>query len=203
MNEHHEPDPLAELSAADPVDADRLSSASLARIRARVREEAMSDAAARPGQGRRVRRVGAWAGIAVAAAVIAIVALGGRGMAPGLVPDPSGSGSGGPVVGSCVEPYTDAALTHRGFAFDGTVAAIAGDQVTFTVHHAYRGIDGGSVSLRAPGMTGGSTISIGGLTLEPGGRYLVAGDDPFVWACGYTQPYDAAVAAAWSAILGG
>ena len=36
-----------------------------------------------------------------------------------------------------------------------------------------------------------------------GERYLVAGDATCVWACGFTQLWDAAVAAQWSAALGG
>ena len=44
---------------------------------------------------------------------------------------------------------------------------------------------------------------VGGPSLVVGHRYLVAGDDHFAWACGFTQAYDAAVAAQWSAALAG
>jgi hypothetical protein len=30
---------------------------------------------------------------------------------------------------------------------------------------------------------------------------LVAGDGSFAWSCGFTQPYDASVAADWKAAL--
>jgi hypothetical protein len=197
MNEQLEPDPLDALRAADPVDADRLSSASLARIRARVNEDVMTTRARRLPWG--TRTLGLGAGVAAIAAFALVVALGGRSPAPGATP----GGSVGTGSASCVEPYSKTAITHRTFAFDGTVSAINGEQVTFTVGKAYRGAAGGTITLDAPGMTGTAITSAGGPNLAVGERYLVAGDDHFVWACGYTQRYDAAVAAEWAAVLGG
>jgi hypothetical protein len=75
--------------------------------------------------------------------------------------------------------------------------------VTFTVGTSYLGPAAGSITLDAPGMTGTAITSSGGPNLIVGERYLVAGDDRFAWACGYTQPYDAVVAAEWAAALGG
>jgi hypothetical protein len=69
------------------------------------------------------------------------------------------------------------------------------------VHRTYRGPAGGSITLDAPGMTGTTITSSGGPQLVVGSRYLVAGDDRFVWGCGFTQPYDEAVAATWAATL--
>ena len=196
MNEQLEPDPLDELLAADPL-ADRLSPASLARIRARVKEDVMTTPTRRLPLG--TRTLGLGAGIAAIAALALVVALGGRGNAPGITP----GGSVGTGSASCVEQYTPTTLANRSFAFDGTVSAISGEQVTFTVGTAYRGAAGGTITLDAPGMTGTAITSAGGPNLAVGERYLVAGDDHFVWACGYTQPYDAAVAAEWTAALGG
>lgn len=196
MNEHLEPDPLDELLAADPVDADRLSSASLARIRAR-KEDVMTTPTRRLPWG--TRTLGLGAGVAAVAAIALVVALGGRGSAPGITP----GGSVGTGSAACVEQYSPTTLANRSFAFDGTVSAIDGEQVTFTVGTAYRGAAGGTITLDAPGMTGTAITSAGGPNLAVGERYLVAGDDQFVWACGYTQPYDAAVAAEWAAALGG
>ena len=122
--------------------------------------------------------------------------------APSAIPSAVPGGSVGTGSASCVEPYTRTALTHRTFAFDGTVSAVSGDRVTFTVSKAFRGA-GGTVTLDAPGMTGTAITSVGGPNLSVGQRYLVAGDDHFVLACGYTQPYDAGVATEWSAALGG
>jgi hypothetical protein len=196
MNEHLEPDPLDELLAADPVDADRLSSASLARIRAR-KEDVMTTPTRKLSWG--TRTLGLGAGVAAVAAIALVVALGGRGSAPGITP----GGSAGTGSAACVEQYSPTTLANRSFAFDGTVSAINGEQVTFTVGTAYRGAAGGTITLDAPGMTGTAITSAGGPNLAVGERYLVAGDDVFVWACGYTQPYDAAVAAGWAAALGG
>lgn len=207
MSKHLEPDPLDALRAADPVDVDRLSSASLARIRARVSEDVMST-----GTNHKIswssRVVGLGAGVAAIAALSLVLVFRGGGAAPLAVVVPSAipsavpGGSVGTGSASCVEPYTKTALTHRTFAFDGTVSAVSGDRVTFTVSKAFRGA-GGTVTLDAPGMTGTAITSVGGPNLSVGQRYLVAGDDHFVWACGYTQPYDAGVAAEWSAALGG
>ena len=56
----------------------------------------------------------------------------------------------------------------------------------------------GSITLTASGMTGTSVTSAGGPNLAVGERYLVAGDETFVWACGFTQAYDEGVAADWA-----
>ena len=127
MNEHLEPDPLDALRAADPVDADRLSSASLARIRARVNEDVMTTPTRRLPWGKRTLGLGA--GVAAIAALALVVALGGGSPAPGVTP----GGSIGTGSASCVEPYSKIAITHRTFAFDGTVSAINGEQVTFSL----------------------------------------------------------------------
>lgn len=197
MNERFEPDPLDELLDADPVNVDRLSSASLARIRAR-NEDVMTTSTRRRQWA--PRTIGLGAGLAAVAAIALVLALGGRGgIAPGITPGSSpGTGSA-----ACVEPYSPTALTNRSFAFDGIVSAIDGEQVTFTVSVAYRGVSGETVTLDAPGMTGTAITSAGGPNLAIGERYLVAGDDHFVWSCGYTQPYDAAVATDWAAAFGG
>ena len=82
-----------------------------------------------------------------------------------------------------------------------TVTAIRGDEVTFSVRTRYRGPAIADPTLVATGMTGTSITPGGGPTLTVGKRYLVAGEDRFVWGCGYTQPYDPAVAADWAAAL--
>lgn len=197
MTKPPEMDPLDVLRGADPVDVDHLPSASLARIRARVREDVMSHEP-RPRRSLRPTALLGLAGGAIAAGAVALALLVGGGQLPGPVP----GSSGGPGSAMCVEPYSPAALARRDLAFDGTVTAIAGSRVTFTVNHAYRGVDGSSVTLEARGMTGPPLTSAGGPSLVVGQRYLVAGDDAFAWACGYTQPYDPTVAAEWQAALG-
>ena len=198
MTRDHGKDPLEVLRAADPASDDRLSSASLARVRARVREEVMT---AHTTTSRRtwVRpvQVGVLA-TAIGALAVAFVlgSLGSRGQ-EGLLP-----GTSGPGIGACVAQYSIGTLRDREFAFDGVVSSIAGDSVTFTVRESFRGVTGDTVTLDAPGMTGTSITSAGGPNLAIGSRYLVAGDATFVWGCGFTQPYDAALAAAWGSALG-
>ena len=199
MNEHHEQDPLDALRAADPVDADRLSSASLARIRARVKEDVMTTTPLRRRLSLRTRLAGLGAAaIAVGAIALALI-IGRPGGAPGIVLP----GSVGPGMASCVEPYAGPnSVANRSVAFDGTVASIDGERVTFRVNATFRGAQSPSITLDALGMTGATITSAGGPNLEVGQRYLVAGEDHFAWGCGYTQPYDAALAAQWAAAAG-
>ena len=197
MNEHVGPDPLDELRAADPVVPDRRSSASLARIRARVGQEVMTSATPTPSW--RARSLGFGAGVVALSALALVLAFGGRGAAPGITP----GGSVDPGLAACVEPYSPTAITRRAFAFEGTVIAVDGDRVTFAVGTAWRGASSSTITLEAPGMTGSPITSAGGPNLTVGERYLVAGDDTFVWACGYTQPYDPAIAEEWAAAFGG
>jgi hypothetical protein len=148
--------------------------------------------------GRRVPRLLATGtGIAAAGVLAAVVLLASRTDTPGTVPD----SSIGPGSAACVEQYSPATLASRSFAFDGTVSAIAGERVTFTVNHAYRGVVSEVVTLDAGGMTGTTITPAGGPSLVVGERYLVAGEATFVWACGFTQPYDPVVAATWSTVL--
>ena len=201
MNQPLDPDPLDLLRAADPVSADDLPSASLARIRARVSEDVMATRTAPRKVPWRTRSV-AWlagAGGAIAVGIAALAfAFGIGGTGPGVVPGTSV----GPGSAMCVEQYSPTTLARRAFAFDGTVAAIDGDRVTFTVNRAYRAAAGPSITLVATGMTGTAITSAGGPTLVVGQRYLVAGEADLVWACGFTQPWDATVAAQWAAAFG-
>jgi len=147
-------------------------------------------------------------GVALAAALVLLV--GPKTLTPGSVPgDPSGNPglvAAGPSSNAgaafCVEQYSLDTLKNPAFAFDGTVTGIAGDEVTFKVGQWFKGAAGGSLTLTATGMTGTTITSAGGPNLAVGQRYLVAGEDYFAWACGFTQPYDAVVAAQWSQALG-
>jgi hypothetical protein len=191
MSEKDRLDPLEALRRADPVRSSPAPSESKARVWARIQEVTMDNRQSAP------RRRAAWAaalgGVAVAGVAAAVAALN-----SGATPTPSENPGTG--IGSCVQTYSLDALANRDFAFDGTVAAIAGDQVTFTINDIFKGehVAGGSVTLTATGMSGTSITSAGGPTLTVGERYLVAGDDEFVWACGFTQPYGEEVAADWA-----
>lgn len=110
---------------------------------------------------------------------------------------------GGTSTGSCVEVYDLETLTNREVAFDGRVKAVEGDTVTFTVNEWYRGGDRAEVSLQGAQALSGLTSAGANVGLDPGTRLLVAGDGGFAWSCGFTQPYDAEVAADWAAELRG
>ncbi len=181
------PDPLDELGHADPVRSSRAPSESKARVWARIQEATMDTSSQRTRRTPWALGVGALAIAAVAAVAVLI-----NGDSPAPSQDP------GPNIGSCVETYSAETLATREVAFDGTLTAIDGDSVTFAVNEAFRGDLGDSITLEATGMTGTSVTSAGGPSLAQGQRYLVAGDDQFVWACGFTQPYDEAVAAEWA-----
>ena len=193
-------DPIDDLRRANPVDVDRLPHASLARVRARFQEAVNVEEQETSRRERNRWRLPNWAaGIAATGlAVIVAAIVVGRGAGS----TPTHSPTTGPVSAMCVEQYSLDTLKHRGFAFDGTVTSMSGDEVTFSVGERFLGSLGASVTLTAAGMTGTSITSAGGPNLAVGDRYLVAGDDHFVWACGFTQPYDASVAAQWKQSTG-
>lgn len=181
-------DPVDQLRHADPARNAEPSSDSRARVWARIQEETMDDTVR--SRGRLPRLVLGLGGLAVTAGVVVALALWVGGAPP--------VGGPGPGIGSCVETYSLATLANREFAFDGTVTGIDGDEVTFAVTQAFAGDVGSSVTLTATGMTGTAITSAADVTLMVGERYLVAGEDEFAWGCGFTQPYDAEVAADWA-----
>jgi hypothetical protein len=220
-------DPIDRLHAADPVHADEVPDASLARVTARVQEHIMSDKqfdpTVRPSRGPL-----AWVGgIAVVGAVVLAIAFGPGGLgigpavpSPGPIAanptptepplpsaDPTASGdpapSDNPAAGggmaSCLR-YDPSILPTFDVVLDGTVTAIAGDQVTFKVNDGWKGAKG-SITLTVPQAQIGLTGPLPDFRV--GGRYLVSAADTHVNACGYTLEYDAATAAAWAAAFGG
>lgn len=183
------PDPFDELRHAKPDAESRLPSESKARVWARIQEVTMDDTKdTTPAR----QRWPIGLGVAAIAGVAAFALLVSGGATPSPTHDP------GTGIGSCVETYSPAALASRDFAFDGTVTAISGDQVTFAVNEQFIGSSGDAITLNAAGMTGTSVTSAEGPSLGEGQRYLVAGDDTFAWACGFTRPYDEAAAAEWA-----
>ena len=124
-------------------------------------------------------------------------------------------------MASCVEEYRPAAVSRRGFAFDGEVVAIGpsvtGGQpagqpqdlvgVTFVVNEWFRGGGGATVvvDMTAP-MVAGEFSTVSAPSYGVGTRLLVSGEsrwggrpleDPIAWSCGFTRYYDPATAAAW------
>jgi hypothetical protein len=187
--------PLDDLRLANPVADDDVPSASLARVGARVHEELLHGST-QGGRWRWLRAAPIGAGFAVVA--VAVVAL----LVGGSLPQPiAAPPSGGLGRGLCIEHYSLETLAHRSFAFDGTVTAIAGDDVTFHLNRTFQGTGAPSITLTAPGMTGSTVTSAGGPSFQVGGRYLVAGEEHFAWACGFSQPYDSTVAADWASVF--
>jgi hypothetical protein len=102
-------------------------------------------------------------------------------------------------MASCLV-YDPANLPTFDIVFDGTVTAVDGDQVTFDVNEAWKGVDG-NVTLTAPDV---DVALVGPMPeFEVGGRYLVTAAGSTINACGYTLDYDAATAAAWAAAFAG
>lgn len=213
------PDPIDRLRAADPVRADAVPDASLARVSASVQEHIMSDLRRDPSRLPPTRGpLAIIAGLAVIGALALAVAFGsGLGtpapsagpvaVVPTVSPEPSsepsidpiaGGGAAGGGAASCIR-YEPSILPSYDIVFDGTVTAIDGDQVTFDVNTGWKGAKG-SITLTAPE----SNIAITGPAPEfnVGGRYLVSAAGSTINTCGYTLDYDAETAAAWAAAFG-
>ena len=206
------PDPIDRLRAADPIRADDVPDASLARVVARIQEHIMTDKQNDPTTIRHPRGPLAWVGGLALVGVIALafaIALGnGFGAqtpppiavnpTPAVTPDASGDPAAGGGVASCLV-YDPANLPNFDTVFDGTVTAIDGDQLTFKVNEGWKGADG-SITLTAPKVE----IALTGPLpdFKVGGRYLVTASGSTINACGYTLDYDADTAAAWAAAFG-
>ena len=187
-------DPFDQLRAADPTSGAPVPSDSQARVWARV-QEATFMATPSPTEERRRNWVLGIGTVAISAFFLWALMFRGP-VSPEPSQNPVGGGAaGGGAAGMCLAFSLDE-LAMRDFAFDGTVTAVDGDQVTFTVNESLIGNAAGSVTLTAPDTS--QTALEGGIPLEVGGRYLVSGDDGIVWGCGFTQPYDESTAAEWA-----
>jgi hypothetical protein len=186
------PDPFDQLRAADPMRGSELASDSQARVWARVQEVTFM-ATTSPTEERRRNWVVGIGAAAIAAFMLVAFVRAPASQQPSQ--DPVGGAAGGGAAGMCLAFSLDE-LAARDFAFDGTVTAVDGDQVTFTVNESFIGDASGSVTLTAPDTS--QTSLEGGVPLEVGERYLVSGDDGIVWGCGFTQAYDESTAAEWA-----
>ena len=200
-------DPIDRLRAADPVRADDVPDASLARVSARIQEHIMTDLQRDPTTLRPTRGpLALIGGLALAGAFALAIALGGGfgtqspGGGPVAVnPTPSEDPGGGGGMASCIM-YDPATLPTFETVFDGTVTAVDGDQVTFDVNEGWKGVDG-SITLTAPE----AEVALTGPLPEfaVGGRYLVTAAGSTINSCGYTLDYDADTAADWAAAFAG
>ena len=217
MSERKDLDPIEMLQAINPADPHGVSSASLARVSAKVQETIMSDIINASTQRPRRR----FAGLGIAAGAVAVFALavtvglsGGFGSAPGGVaalpdqtpggptaqPTDVGGSIGGGGMASCLA-YDPASLPMFDITFDGTVTAVNGDQVTFAVNTAFKGVAGDTITLTS--AQGDVALMGPGIDFEVGGRYLVSGAGSDVNGCGFTLPYSDTDAAAWAAAFEG
>ena len=64
----------------------------------------------------------------------------------------------------------------------------------------YKGGSGAEATKSAYGFA--AITSAGGSPHRVGERLLVAGDEDFVWECGFTQPYEESRAAEWNSAFG-
>ena len=200
MNTANGSDPFDRIRAANPVHVDDVPDASLARVSARIQKHIMTDVQQRPAT-RRVRRPFALlGGLGLAGALALAIALGsGLGQQPpgaiGNVPTPSPDLVAGGGMASCIM-YDPTILPTFDIVFDGTVSAIDGDQVTFAVNSAWKGV-GSSITLTAPST---SVALVGPVPeFQVGGRYLVTAAGSNINACGYTLDFDVETAATWAA----
>ncbi len=200
-------DPLDRLRAADPMRADDVPDASLARVQARIQEHIMNDVRRDPTTLRPTRGpLALIGGIALAGAFALAVALsnGFGSQSPGggpvaANPTPSEDPAAGGGMASCMM-YDPATLPTFEIVFDGTVTAVDGDQVTFDVNEGWKGVDG-SVTLTAPEANVALTGPVPDFAV--GGRYLVTAAGSTINSCGYTIDYDADEAADWAAAFAG
>jgi hypothetical protein len=192
------PDPIDRLRAADPIRADEVPDASLARVSARIQEHIVTDIQHTSTVAPSRRSFAVFGGLVAAGALALAVALGsGFGVQAPIAPtDNPGAGGG---VASCLA-YDPASLPTFEIVFDGTVTAVDGDQVTFDVNEGWKGAEG-SITLTAPDVD----PALVGPSPEfaVGGRYLVTAAGSTINACGYTLDYDAATASDWAAAFAG
>ncbi len=197
-------DPFDRLRSADPVRADEVPDASLARVSARIQEHIMNDAQHTPATKRARRPLVLLGGLGLAGALAIALAIGfGPSLTPrqpeGIadVPTPPSDIVAGGGMASCIM-YDTAILPTFDVVFDGTVTAVEGDHVTFAVNTAWKGVDG-SVTLTRP--SDGVALVGPVPDFEVGGRYLVTAAGSSINACGYTLEFDAETAASWAAAL--
>lgn len=119
---------------------------------------------------------------------------------PGFRASPSVSEVG---LASCVRMYDLTQLALRSWAFDGTLVSVSGSSATFRVNEWFRGGPQGEVALTIIPGTGTVVTSEGGPPLGIGSRYLVSGEQSYLWGCGFTRPYDNATASKWRTAFGG
>ena len=191
-------DPAATLPPGDPAAG------------ARLVEDVMSTELTTESRetGTRQRGPLTWLGAAAAGVVIAGAAIFGVRALTGDDPTPPVS-QGEPTSISltvpdagqsrCMVPNAEA-LAAADVAFDGTVTAIHGGEVTLAPSTWYAGGPADTVVVTAPSAQMQEVAE--GVSFEVGGRYLVSATDGRVTLCGFSAPYDAQLAALYAQAFG-
>ncbi len=209
---------LAALERANPVATGARDEGRAVRIYA----AALAGGHGASGRGRRpvMAIAGAVAGFAIVAIVAGAFALNssGGGSNGGSIPAGNDANAvsadvdGGPAM-MCAFLYSPETLAERGYAFAGTLTSIgetstdagyaaANGSVTFHVDEWFHGGEGDTVTLEGSGMPVGYGSEDESNVLKEGGHYLVSGDAPYIWSCGFTKTYSTAMANEWREAFG-
>jgi hypothetical protein len=127
---------------------------------------------------------------ASAAALALIVAVGGAIALSGNGEDPAAAAplvltaGGEDQMAMCIQ-FSVEELAKMPMAFEGTVTAVDGSDVTLSVDHWFKGGDAETVLLDAPQ---GLEALIGGIPFESGEQYLITAYDGQVNYCGFSGP---------------
>ena len=202
MTRKFDGDPTDALRRVDPLDhLDAPTDTTGAHARALFQEVIEMDTMERPAPQKSTQP--AWrrwalaaSAVAVAAAAVASFSLLGDDGEPAVV---GGEPIGG-AMASCLM-WEEATLLALPMAFDGTVVETTNTTATFDVHRWFKGGEGARITLRAEGLVSEESVALLGTSLQPGQRYLVAGDDGYVWGCGYSVTYDTELANHWEEIF--
>jgi hypothetical protein len=125
-------------------------------------------------------------------------------MVTSRAPERSGIRVTGGHTTRCAVPFSIQSLRDvPGYAFDGTVTDViqptdpmaeegaATTEVVFVVTRWFKGGPGLSKTLKTYDLQGPVPAEDGAPPLEVGARILAAGDDGFLWGCGFSLPYSA------------
>jgi len=102
------------------------------------------------------------------------------------------------AMASCLA-FDPEILADMPVAFEGTVTAVDGDQVTLDVDQWFKGGDAGEVIVTAPQ---GLEALIGGISFEEGEQYLVSASQGQVNYCGFSGEATPELRAGFEAAFG-
>lgn len=149
-----------------------------------------------------------WLAPVVAAAAVAVLAVGGFAVLSDDEPDPVAAEpttltlavpDADPMTSICM-PFEPDQLKAAEVAFSGTVVAVDEAAVTLDVDRWYRGGDADRVVLEHSGAA--AQVALDGIAFEDGERYLVTAADGTVGTCGSSGPWTPEFAAQFEEALG-